>query len=90
MTDNSAVRQALLYPAFRHLYPDVTPNEWQPASTLLEQINATARRRGSQPLSGRVEALDPKHFAFRSTSSAGANQVARELRIVRRKRDRPS
>jgi hypothetical protein len=89
MSDNSAVRQALLKPTFKHLYPGVVPNEWQPASVMLEQINATARRRGAQSRSGAVEALDPEHFAFRGTSSAGANQLARELRVMKRNRRRP-
>ena len=89
MGENSVVRQALLKPSFAHLYPNIVPNEWQPASVLLAQVNSITRRRGAGP-SGAQDALDPAHFAFRGTSSAGANQVARELRIVRRKRQRPS
>ena len=89
MGENSVVRQALLKPSFAHLYPNIVPNEWQPASVLLAQINTSTRPRGAAP-PGSQDALDPAHFAFRGTSSAGANQVARELRIVRRKRQRPS
>jgi hypothetical protein len=85
MSDNAAVRQALLRPAFKHLYPGIVPNEWLPASALLAEVNTISRRRGAaRPVA--QDALDPKHFAFRGTSSAGANQVARELRIVRRRR----
>jgi hypothetical protein len=87
MSDNTAVRQALLKPAFQHLYPGIVPNEWLPASTLLTEVNAISRARGAGRPVAR-HALDPKHFAFRSTSSAGANDVAREQRIVGRNRQR--
>ncbi len=89
MGENSVVRQALLKPSFAHLYPNILPNEWQPASVLLAQVNAMTRRRGAEP-PGAQHALDPAHFAFRGTSSAGANQVAREHRIARKKRQHPS
>ena len=89
MSDNSEVRQALLKSAFKHLYPGVVPNEWQPASAVLEQINSGGRPRGSKPRSGLVETLDPEHFELRGTASAGANQMARELRIIKRNRQRP-
>ena len=83
MSDNKAVRQALLKPAFKHLYPGIVANEWLPANVLLAEVNAISRHRGEgRPLAR--HALDPKHFAFRGTSSAGANDVAREQRIVRR------
>ena len=85
MSDNTAVRQALLKPAFKHLYPGIVPNEWLPASALLAEVNTISRRRSTAS----QDALNPAHFAFRGTSSAGANQVARELRIVRRNRQRP-
>lgn len=88
MTDNSAVRQALLKSAFQHLYPGLAANEWQPASVMLKQINSTLRHRGSSPRSGTVAALDPKHFELRDTPSAGANRAARELRSVKRTRGR--
>ena len=88
MSDNRAIRQALLKPAFMHLYPGIRPNEWLPASVLLAEVNAISRRRGAErPVA--QHALDPKHFVFRGTPSAGANHVARELRIVRRNQQRP-
>jgi hypothetical protein len=88
MSDNRAIRQALLKPAFMHLYPGIRPNEWLPASVLLAEVNAISRRRGAErPVA--QHALDPKHFVFRGTPSAGANHVARELRIVRRNRQHP-
>jgi hypothetical protein len=76
MSDNTAVRQALLKPAFKHLYPGIVPNEWLPANVLLVEVNAVSRHLGAgRPLAR--HALDPKHFAFRGTPSAGANEVAR-------------
>ena len=83
MSENTAVRQALLKPAFKHLYPGIVPNEWLPANVLLAEVNAISRHRGAGRPAAR-HALDLKHFAFRGTSSAGANHVAREQRIVRR------
>ena len=88
MSDNKAIRQALLKPAFKHLYPSIRPNEWLPASVLLAEVNAISRGRGAGRPVAR-HALDPKHFVFRGTPSAGANHVARELRIVRRNRQHP-
>jgi hypothetical protein len=88
MSDNTAVRQALLKPAFKHLYPGIVPNEWLPANVLLVEVNAISRHRGAgRPVTR--HALDPKHFAFRGTPSAGASEVAREQRIVRRNDRRP-
>jgi hypothetical protein len=88
MGDNTAIRQALLKSAFKHLYPTIRPNEWLPASVLLAEVNAISRGRGAGRPVAR-HALDPKHFAFRGMSSAGATEVARELRIVRKNRQRP-
>ncbi len=86
MSDNVAVRQALLKPEFKHLYPGVVPNEWQPAAALLEQIYAMGKHRGSKSRSGEAETLDPEHFELRATASAGASQAARELRSGKRRR----
>jgi hypothetical protein len=85
MSDNKPVRQALLRPAFKHLYPGIVANEWLPASALLAEVNTISQNRRAARAVMR-DALDPEHFAFRGTSSSGADQVARELRIVRRKR----
>ena len=59
MSDNAAVRQALLKPAFKHLYPGIVPNEWLPASALLAEVNTISRRRGAaQPVA--QDTLDPR------------------------------
>jgi hypothetical protein len=60
MTKNSAIQQALLKPEFAHLYPGVASNEWQPAGLMLEQVNATFRRRTASPKAR--AALDTAHF----------------------------
>jgi hypothetical protein len=88
MGENSVVRQALLKSEFASLYPGIVSNEWQPATMLLAQVTSIGRRRGAprEP----ENTLDPVHFAFRETSSAGAKHVARELRSMRRQRRRPS
>ncbi len=78
MTKNSVVQQALLKPEFAHLYPGVASNEWQPAGLMLEQVNATFRRRTASPKAR--AALDTAHFMFRGTQSESAKHVAHELR----------
>jgi hypothetical protein len=87
MSENSVVRQVLLKPQFAHLYPGVVSNEWQPAGAMLEQINATLQGRIVPPRRAQ-DALDPEHFALRGTRSAGAKQIARELRRMGKKRQR--
>ena len=89
MGENSVVRQALLKSEFASLYPGIVSNEWQPATMLLAQVTSIGRRRHGAPREPE-ETLDPVHFAFRETSSAGAKHVARELRSMRRQRRRPS
>ena len=89
MGENSVVRQALLKSEFAHLYPGIVSNEWQPARMLLAQVTSIGRRRRGA-LREPEDTLDPVHFAFRETSSAGAKHVARELRSMRRQRRRPS
>ena len=80
MTENSVIQQALLKPEFAHLYPGVASNEWQPAGLMLEQVNATFRRRTAPPKAR--AALDTAHFVFRGTRSESAKHVAHELRIM--------
>ena len=89
MSENSVVRQALLKSEFAYLYPGIVSNEWQPATMLLAQVTTIGRRRRGAAREPE-DTLDPVHFAFRETSSAGAKHVARELRSMRRQRKRPS
>ena len=89
MSKNYVIQQALLKPEFAHLYPGVASNEWQPAGVMLGQINATLQRR-TPAQRGFQGALDPEHFALRGTLSAGAKQMARELRTMGKKHRRLS
>ena len=89
MSEKSGVRQALLKSQFAHLYPGVMSNVWQPAVTMLDQVNATPQHRTSASPKTQ-DALDPEHFALRGTPSAGAKQMARELRSIGKKRPGPS
>ena len=86
MGEKSGVRQALLKSEFGYLYPGIVSNEWQPATMLLAQVASIGRRRGA-PLEPE-DTLDPAHFTFRETSSAGAKHLARELRGMGRQRQR--
>lgn len=86
MSKNAPVQQALLKPEFAHIYRGIVPNEWRPANLMLEQVKALApESRASSRLAVR-DALDPTHFALRGIVSAGANEVARELKFGMRKR----
>jgi hypothetical protein len=89
MSEKSGVRQALLLSQFAHLYPGIVSNVWQPAVAMLDQVNATLQRRTPAPR-GFHDVLDPEHFALRGTPSAGAKQIARELRSIGKKRRGPS
>ena len=82
------MQQALLKPEFAHLYRGIVPNEWQPANRMLDQVKALARRGLAPQRLGDRAGLDPTHFALRGTVSAGANEVARELRVVSKRKRR--
>jgi hypothetical protein len=88
MGEKSVVRQALLKSEFAYLYPGIVSNEWQPATMLLAQVASIGRRRRGPPREPE-DTLDPAHFAFRETASAGAKHLARELRSMGRQRQRP-
>jgi hypothetical protein len=90
MSEKPGVRQALLKSQFAHLYPGVVSNVWQPAVTMLDQVNANPQRRTSAAARRTQDALDPEHFALRGTPSAGAKQMARELKSIGKKRRGPS
>ena len=39
------IRQAMLKPAFAHLYPGIAANEWQPAAVMMDQVLALRLRK---------------------------------------------
>ena len=82
------IRQALLKPAFSHLYPGIAANEWLPAAVVTDQVLAL-RLRGKErvPLT-RDRALDERHFEFRGVASAGQADAVRQARLEERQEDR--
>jgi hypothetical protein len=80
------VRQALLKSGFAHLYPGISPGEWQPAAVMSKQVKAL-RSSTTDSTSTRHRALDARHFEFRGRLSAGALDDQRRSRLEDR-RDR--
>jgi hypothetical protein len=80
------IRQALLKPAFAHLYPGIAANEWQPAAVLTDQVLALRLRKLDQVPLTRERVLDARHFEFRGVSSSGSNDAEREARQEERRR----
>ena len=82
------IRQALLKPAFAHLYPGIAANEWQPAAVMMDQVLALRLRTHSQVPVTRDRALNDTHFEFRGVASSGTNDAAREARQEARQEER--
>jgi hypothetical protein len=74
------VRQALLRSRFVHLYPGITPDEWQPAALMVQQVLALHTGLSSAG-DDRTRVLDSRHFEFRGRLSAGALDDQRRLRL---------
>ena len=75
------VRQALLKSSFAHLYPGISPGEWQPAAVMVNQVSALR----SAKLEARDRVLDERHFEFRGRLSAGALDDQRRSRLEDRR-----
>jgi hypothetical protein len=58
------MREARLRPEFAHLYPELTPDQWEPASRIAEVVLARflLKQMGSDPTD---RALQESHFEFR-------------------------
>jgi hypothetical protein len=80
------IRQALLKPAFAHLYPGIPANEWQPAEVMMDQVLALRLKSLRQVPVTRDRALDDTHFEFRGVASAGASDAARATKQAERQR----
>jgi hypothetical protein len=78
------VRQAMLKPAFAHLYPGIPANEWQPAAVMMDLVVGLK----SHPIGSitRDRALDCPHFEFRGVPSAAAHEARRASRLEERRR----
>jgi hypothetical protein len=82
------IRQALLKPAFAHLYPGIPANEWQPAAVMMDQVLALRLRAHDRVPVTRDRALSDAHFEFRGVASSGTNDAAREARHEARQEER--
>jgi len=80
------IRQALLKPAFAHLYPGIAANEWQPAAVMTDQVLALKLRAMRQVPVTRERVLDDEHFEFRGVASAGQSDAARQAKQDERRR----
>jgi hypothetical protein len=82
------IRQALLKPAFAHLYPGIAANEWLPAAVMMDQVLALRLRAHTRVPLTRDRALSDEHFEFRGVTSSGTNDAAREARHEARQEER--
>ena len=88
MTARPGIRQAMLKPAFAHLYPGIPANEWLPAAVMMDQVLSLRLRKQSQVPLTRDRALDGTHFEFRGVASSGASDAVREARHQERRDER--
>ena len=88
MSARPGIRQAMLKPAFAHLYPGIPANEWQPAAVMMDQVlSLRLRGQGRAPVT-RERALNETHFEFRGVASSGMSDAAREARYEERREER--
>jgi hypothetical protein len=78
------VRQAMLKPAFAHLYPGIPANEWQPAAVMIDLVMGL-KSPGTRSVT-RDCVLDCPHFEFRGVPSAAAHEARRASRLEERRR----
>ena len=88
MTARPGIRQAMLKPAFAHLYPGIPANEWQPAAVMMDQVLSLHLRKQQQVPLARERALDERHFEFRGVASSGMSDAVREARHQERREER--
>jgi hypothetical protein len=79
------VRQALLKPAYAHLYPGIPHSEWQPAAVVAQLVH-NVRPHVRQRANGRSRILDERHFEFRGLPSAGTRDDQGRSRLEDRHR----
>jgi hypothetical protein len=66
------MREARLRPEFAHLYPTLTPGQWEPAARIAEVVLARLLllEISDAPIQDRV--LNEEHFEFRGDAPAGS------------------
>jgi hypothetical protein len=73
------MREARLRPEFAHLYPGLTPGQWEPASRIAEAVLANLMlQEMAAPVQERV--LPEEHFEFRG--GAGTSRTKRRDRAA--------
>jgi len=80
------IRQAMLKPAYAHLYPGIAANEWQPAAVMMDQVLALRLRKLDRVPVTRDRALNDEHFEFRGVASSGSADAIRKARQDERRR----
>jgi hypothetical protein len=80
------IRQAMLKPAYAHLYPGIAANEWQPAAVMMDLVIALRLRALHGGPVTRDRALDDTHFEFRGVASSGSADAVRQARQDERRR----
>jgi hypothetical protein len=88
VTTRPGIRQAMLKPAFAHLYPGIPANEWLPAAVMMDQVLSLRLRKQNQVPLTRDRALDGAHFEFRGVASSGASDAVREARHQEKRDER--
>jgi hypothetical protein len=70
------MREARLRPEFAHLYPTLTPGQWEPAARIAEVVLARLLllEISEAPVQDRV--LNEEHFEFRGETSGHAPREA--------------
>jgi hypothetical protein len=80
------IRQAMLKPAYSHLYPGIAANEWQPAAVMMDLVLALKPRKLDHGAAPRDRALNDAHFEFRGVASSGSADAVRQARQDERRR----
>jgi hypothetical protein len=67
---DATAREIRLKPEFAHLYPPITPGEWQPAAEVgARMLLWQVQQRGTASLGSRL--LEEEHFDFRGGWTRG-------------------
>jgi hypothetical protein len=74
------MREARLRPEFAHLYPTLTPGQWEPAARVAEVVLARLLllEISEAPIQDRV--LNEQHFEFRGETPDGAPRAPKSSR----------
>jgi hypothetical protein len=68
----SSMREARLRPEFAHLYPTLTPGQWEPAARVAEVVLARLLLLEISEAPMRDRVLNEEHFEFRGETPDGS------------------